>query len=129
MSTLTTRSTRSLTSRSFVKPIARLALVGTALIASLASAAESQSDPQSLARELLSPTRVATPSPAPSLRSVPLPDAQVQAQRLLAGNSSGVRGERSARGDRALHPREPRSRSGLLDARDLARRMILGHQA
>jgi hypothetical protein len=109
---------------SFAKPL-RLVLSGAILIAGAAAAAEPKSDPQSLAQQLLSPSRVAASDHAATGGSVALPDAQEQARRLLTGTnrdfkSSGVR--------IASPSRELRSHRSV-EARDLARRMILGHEA
>jgi hypothetical protein len=108
---------------SFTKLSSRLMLTGALLAAGAAAAAEPQSDPQSMAQQLLSPVRVAASDHAGN--SAALPDPQEQARRLLTGttrtfNPSGVRVESPAH--------ELRS-SRSVEARDLARRMILGREA
>jgi hypothetical protein len=111
-----------------------IALAGAALFTGLASAAQPPDDPQALARELLAPTRSAPAISAdvPSQSYASLPDAQQQARRLLlgaAGDLADVNKGSAARADRSGGPHEGRQSVRRVDARDLARRMILGRQA
>ena len=123
---------KTLLTHSFVKQL-RIALTGAVLFTGLASAAQPPSDPQALARELLAPTRTAPAISAdvPSRSYASLPDAQQQARRLLLGAvadlADGNKGS-AARVDRAGEPPVGRQSNRRVEAGDLARRMILGHQ-
>jgi hypothetical protein len=126
-------SMKTTLTHSFTKPLS-IALTGAALFTGLASAAEPASDPQALARELLAPTRTAPAISAnvPSQSYASLPDAQQQARRLLLGVAGdladGNKGG-AARISRSQEPHEGRQSVPRVEARDLARRMILGSQA
>ena len=112
---------------SFAKPLSRLVLAAS-LIAGVAAAAEPQADPQSLAQQLLSPTRSAPSREAGTKAYAALPDAQEQARRLLehtpgGAKPAGMRAESSPARSPELHRGHP------VETQDLARRMILGRDA
>jgi hypothetical protein len=111
----------------FAKPSSRLVLTVATLVAGVAAAAQPQSDPQSLAQQLLSPPHAAASAHAATSGSASLPDAHEQARRLLLGTAGRV-DPSGVRADRSLGSRERRS-SPRVEGQDLARSMILGHEA